>query len=125
MYGNYILLKVNSVTYAGQLDSSLNVNCGLSNVVKDGGKYAEFLPERLEGEVSGTFIYDRTVHSVFWNYFINRTKIEIRFGETTTGGLYVKGYGYITGMPLSAPHNGISTISITVKLSGEFSLQTV
>jgi len=125
LLGNKILLKINDTLLAGQLDSSENFECELSNIIKDGGVYTEVKPERLKMTVSASFNYTPDVFLTLWNAYIARLSVNVKTGGINTGDYYIEGSGYISGIAKAAPRSGLTTINLSLVISGQFSLKTV
>ena len=122
--GNHILIKINNTLIAGELSSSANYEMGLSSVVINGGKFEEYLPERLKMSVGAEILYDAATFETLWNAYINKQLVNVKFGGVNAGDKYVEGNGYIA-LSHSSPKNAPSTISVTITISGEFTLKTV
>ena len=127
--GKLMVMQIDGVTIAGQTTGSMSTNADmLDATTKDSAGWKEFLP----GEKNVTFsvggLYDPAAaegSEEALAYLYEGAVLTWRWGQTTSGGSYWTGSGYISSIDINGDKNTLSSYTIQIQNTGTPTQQAV
>jgi TP901-1 family phage major tail protein len=129
--GYDILVQTDAVAVVGQTGAGLDfVSDMIEITTKDSNKFKEYLAGEKGGTITIDGLYDvdtgaNNTEDVFANLLAG-TEVTWKWGKyATAGDKYFTGSAFISSLNMSAPKNEAATYSMTLQVTGEFSIVTV
>jgi len=127
--GRLIALQIEGVTLIGRTTSSLNFSADmLDATTADSNGYKEYESGENGGTASVGGLYDPDAAEGFseaLGYLMAGTKLNIKWGETATGGTYWDCDAIISSVSINGDKNTLMAYTIDLQLTGDWKEQVV